>query len=72
MSDSVAARLGDESFWVALARLRDECGISDGELVSFMSGSVAVRLGDESFWVALARLRDECGTCARAHNMLET
>ena len=59
MSDSVAARLGDESFWAALARLRDEYGISGVQLVTFMSSSVAARLFSRDFMEAVAFMCSE-------------
>ena len=52
------------SFWVGLARLRDECGISGGELVTFMSDSVAARLDSNDFMDGLAFLCSELSPLA--------
>ena len=52
MSDSVAARLGEDMLWEALNRLRVDFGISGKSLATLMSDSVAARLGDDMFWEA--------------------
>ena len=44
---------------MALARLRDECGISGSELVTFMSNSVAARLCSSDFIDAVAFMCSE-------------
>ena len=61
LSDSVAARLGEDVFWAGLVRLRGEFGITSNMLPTFLSGSVAARLGEDVFWAGLVRLRDEFG-----------
>merc|ERR1711879_301500 len=59
MSNSVASRLGDETFWAALKRLKEECGISGDSLVTFMSDSAASRLSNDDFMDAILILCSE-------------
>ena len=55
MSNSVAARLEDETFWAGLARL-GELGIAGDGLVTFMSDGVAARLDNRDFMDGLSSL----------------
>ena len=65
MSDSVAARLGEDVSWEGLRRFRDEHGISGNQLVAFMSGSIDARLGKDVICGGLRRCRDEHGTSGK-------
>ena len=65
MSNSVAVRLEEDSFLMALQRLKREFGITGKNLVTFMRESVAVRLGDDSFFKSLQRLKQEFGITGR-------
>ena len=57
MSNVVAVRLYEDSFFMALQRLKLEFGVTGKNLVTFMRDSVAVRLDDDSFFNSLQRLK---------------
>ena len=66
MSNSVAVRRDEDSFFVALQRLKPEFGITGNHLVTFMRDSVAVRLDDDSFFKSLQRLKQVLGITGKS------
>ena len=50
--------LADGSLLSSIPTLRDEYGISNDGLVTFMGNSVAARLDDKAFWAGLSRLNE--------------
>ena len=65
MSNSVAVRLEEDSFFMALQRLKREFGITGKNPVPFLRGSDAIQLGDHSFFRSLQQLKQELGVTGR-------